>query len=460
MSNENDTDLTMGSVSNHLRRLAIPAATGMLFHTLYNIVDIYFAGRLSTDSQAGMAIGYLTFFFLVSFGFGLNGAMASLVGNAIGRKDTKTSEELTIIGILFALFISITLIIFGLILGPFTLGLISETGAYQDFGLRYYFLLLIALPAFLIAYTCNGILQAQGDAVSMQRALIIAFLLNLVLNPLLIFGIPGFWSGLGFDGIALSTIFSQYFVMIFMLYKLINARIKINFSFESLRFNYKVLKEIFIQMLPPSLSFQMIIIGVLVMQYALKDFGSQAIAGHSVAMRLEQLILLPVLGMTHALLPLAAQNFGANKYDRVRQSFNLCLKVAIGSMVICYPIIWVFGESIVSLFTKNEDVINIGVIYLRIDGLILPVYALIFSINSFLQAVKRPYGVFFVGLFRQGFGIAFFIWIFISIYDFGILGVWLGASISVIIGGGLSLIIAYRVGRIEIGGLWLNTKVP
>ena len=156
------------------------------------------------------------------------------------------------------------------------------------------------------------------------------------------------------------------------------------------------------------------------MQYALKDFGSQAIAGHSVAMRLEQLILLPVLGMTHALLPLAAQNFGANKYDLVRQSFNLCLKVAIGSMVICYPIIWIFGESVISLFTKNEDVINIGVIYLRIDGLILPVYALIFSINSFFLSLKRPYGVFFVGLFRQGFGIAFFIWIFISIYDFGI----------------------------------------
>ena len=97
MSNENNTDLTTGSVSNHLRRLAIPAATGMLFHTLYNIVDIYFAGRLSTESQAGMAIGYLTFFFLVSFGFGLNGAMASLVGNAIGRKDSKTLEELTTI---------------------------------------------------------------------------------------------------------------------------------------------------------------------------------------------------------------------------------------------------------------------------------------------------------------------------------------------------------------------------
>ena len=68
MSDESSIDLTTGSVSSHLKRLAIPAATGMLFHTLYNIVDIYFAGRLSTNSQAGMAIGYLVFFFLVSFG--------------------------------------------------------------------------------------------------------------------------------------------------------------------------------------------------------------------------------------------------------------------------------------------------------------------------------------------------------------------------------------------------------
>ena len=454
MSAKNTADLTTGSVSGHLRRLAIPAATGMLFHTLYNIVDIYFAGRLSTESQAGMAIGYLTFFFLVSFGFGLNGAMASLVGNAIGEKDKKTTQKLVIIGIFFALFISITLIFFGLVLGPFALSLVSEPGLYHDFGLRYYYLLLIAMPAFLIAYTINGILQAQGDAISMQRALIVAFFLNLFLNPLLIFGVPGFWSGMGFDGIALSTILSQYFVMFFMLYKLVHSRISIIVSLKNLKVNFKILKKIFIQMLPPSLSFQMIIIGGFVMQFALKGFGSHAIAGHSVAMRIEQLVLLPVLGMTHALLPLAAQNFGAKKYDRVRQSFNLCLKVGIGSMIMCYPIIWFFGESVIRMFTNDEEVVNVGISYLRVDGLILPVYALLFSINSFLQALKRPFGVFWVGFFRQGFGVAFFIWVFISVFNFGILGVWLGAAVSVILGGLLSLTIAYRVAQFEIGGFW------
>ena len=122
-------------------------------------------------------------------------------------------------------------------------------------------------------------------------------------------------------------------------------------------------------------------------------------------------------------------------------------------MCLCYPLIWFFSGSILRVFTNDQEVIEIGIVYLRVDGLILPVYAVIFSINSFLQALKRPYGVFIVGLFRQGFGIAVFIWIFINVFNFGVLGVWLGAGVSVILGGLLSVWIAKRVAKSEIGGL-------
>ena len=157
--------------------------------------------------------------------------------------------------------------------------------------------------------------------------------------------------------------------------------------------------------------------------------------------------------MTHALLPIVAQNFGAKKFDRVREALFLCLKIGIVSMCLCYPLIWFFSGSILRVFTNDQEVIEIGIVYLRVDGLILPIYAVIFSLNSFLQGLKRPYGVFIVGLFRQGFGIAFFIWIFINVFNFGILGVWLGAGVSVILGGLLSVWIAKRVAKSEIGGL-------
>ena len=211
--------------------------------------------------------------------------------------------------------------------------------------------------------------------------------------------------------------------------------------------------KIFNQMLPQCLSFQMVIIGSLVIQFALKGFGEHALAGYNIALRIEQLLLLPILGMTHALLPIVAQNFGAQKYDRVRKALFYCWKFGILTMILAYPVIWVFGALIIALFSSNLDVIDVGIGYLRIDGLILPFYAMLFAVNSFLQGVTRPASIFWIGLFRQGLLTGFFIWFLIVILDFDIWGVWIGAAMSVIFGWMLSIFIAYRVARREIGGL-------
>ena len=443
-------DLTSGPILIHLRALAIPAALGMLFHTLYNITDVYFASMLSTDSQSGLSLGYLVFFFIAAFGFGLNASMAGLMGHAIGQKNKDTSS-LACNGIIFSIFLAIFLMVFGWLIGFRMLELVSEPGVYRDLGLRYYFWLLISLPAFLISYTCNGILQAQGNTIAMQRALVSAFFLNLLLNPLLIFGVPGFWGGFGFDGIAISTVISNFWVMAFILFNVIRSRVLSSFYHWSIRTNFFI--EITKQMLPPTMSFQMIIVGVLIMQFALKDFGSEAIAGYSIAVRIEQLVLLPILGITHALIPLVAQNFGAGEYNRVRESLFLCIKIGMVSMIIAYPIIWFFSSYAMMLFTDNHEVVDVGVSYLKIDGLVLPIYAFLFSVNSLLQGLKRPTGIFWIGFVRQGIGSAFFIWLFISIFGFGYWGVWYGAVVSVILGSLLSSVVAYKVSKSEIDGI-------
>ena len=189
------------------------------------------------------------------------------------------------------------------------------------------------------------------------------------------------------------------------------------------------------------------------MQFALKDFGSEAIAGYSIAVRIEQLVLLPILGITHALIPIVAQNFGAGEYNRVRESLFLCIKIGMVSMIIAYPIIWFFSSYAMMLFTDNYEVLDVGVSYLKIDGLVLPIYAFLFSVNSLLQGLKRPTGIFWIGFVRQGIGSAFFIWLFISIFGFDYWGVWYGAVVSVILGSLLSSVVAYKVSKSEIDGI-------
>lgn len=106
------SDLTVGSIPEHFYRLALPMAIGMVFYTLYNMVGIYFAGKLSTSAQAGIGIGHLVYFFLIAFGFGLNAAMAGLVGNSLGEKKISEAKVLIAKGISLAIFISISLIVF------------------------------------------------------------------------------------------------------------------------------------------------------------------------------------------------------------------------------------------------------------------------------------------------------------------------------------------------------------
>jgi putative MATE family efflux protein len=448
-----DQDLTEGPISGHFRTLAVPAAMGMLFSTLYNVVDVYFAGQLSTEAQAGLAVGFQAFFVMMAVGFGTGSAMSALVGNARGKKDDVAVRRTAMQGLSFAVAATVVLIVVGAFVGPNLIALVSEPGGYRDAANGYFYWLLAALPGFLIAYTANGILQAHGDSVTLQRAMIAAFFANIGLNPLLIYGIPGLITGLGFNGIALATVVSQTGVMLFVLRAVFNLRVTNGVRLHELTPSAGSYREIFAQMIPTASAFMVMFISGFVVQYALKGFGEHALAAYGIALRIEQILLLPVLGMTGALLPIAAQNFGAGNHNRVRESLWFCWKLGFVMTIGAAPILWFGGGAAMSLFTDDQAVIDVGVSYLRVDSFLFIIYMMLFSINSFLQALKRPIWTLWISIYRQGFGVAFFVWLLIGVFNLDVWGVWLGIGLAVSTGWIIALIIANRVANQEIGGL-------
>ncbi|EEE35791.1 mate efflux family protein [Rhodobacteraceae bacterium KLH11] len=451
MAVPSEIDLTRGPISTHFRTLAIPAAIGMLFNTLYNVVDMFFAGLLSTSAQAGLALGFQAFFLAIAVGVGLGAAMSALVGNALGAGDRRKARRLAAQGMSYGFIAACVLALAGLWYGPALIQLVSEPGPYRDAGIRYFHLLLFALPGFLLAFGCNGILQAHGDAVSMQRALMVAFFANIVLNPLLIYGIPGLIPGIGFDGLAVSTVISQTGVMLFMIRQVLRRRRMRRMRARNFILRLQACAEISVQVLPTATSFIVMLLSGFVMQFALKIFGEHAIAGFGVAIRLEQILLLPVLGVTGALLPIASQNFGARDYDRVREALFYCWKVGFVMTAIAAPILWIFGRPLLGLFSDDPEVLRVGVSYLRVDSLILPFYMMLFSINSLLQALKRPIWTVWISLYRQGFGVAFFVWIFVGLLGFNEIGVWFGTASAVVTGWVIALLMTAHVVRKEFG---------
>ncbi|TYB91106.1 MATE family efflux transporter [Oceaniovalibus sp. ACAM 378] len=448
-------DLTTGSIAGHFRALAIPTAIGLVFTTLYNVVDVYYAGMLTTDAQAGLAISFQVFFVLIAVGFGLSTAMSALVGNALGEgsgDETLTSCQ----GLVFAAVVSGLGIVLGWFAAPPLIALISEPGAYRDAANAYLGVLIFAAPAFLIAYGANGILTAQGDTKSMLYANIGAFFANVALNPLFIFGL-GPWDGIGFNGIALSTLVSQSGVAAFILWRVFASEVmqgKRHFAPD-----LAMMGQIAGQAFPASFAMMVMMIAGFVVQYFLKSFGGAAVAAYGIALRIEQLLLLPAFGLTGALLPIASQNMGARNFDRVREAAMFCFKSGIVLMLGASCVLWFAAGPALSVFTDDADVIEIGKSYLHVDGFILPVYVMLFAINSLLQAFRRPGVTLWIGIYRQGVGVALFGWIFVRLFDMGYFGVWLGIATAVTTGLALALVLTERVARQKIGGLFRRAQV-
>ncbi len=446
-------DLTKGSLSLHFRRLAIPAAIGLVFTTMYNVVDVFFAGLIGTDAQAGLAISFQAFFLFITFGFGLSSAMTALVGNALGAKKPDEARLVAARGIGYGAIISLMLMVAAWFIGPELIKLVSSEGAYRDAGTRYFRVLLLAMPGFVMSFGINGLLQSQGDTVSMQRGQIAAFFANIGLNPLLMFGIPGVWGGMGFDGIALSTVISQSGIMLYVGYRVFRTDLLAGVTRACFRPESATYRAVTTQMLPTTMTMFVMMSAGFIVQYYLKSFGTSAVAAYGVALRVEQLFLLPVFGLTTALLPIAAQNYGAGMNDRVRQALFDCWKFGWMFMVVACPILFFASPYLMRTFTADPEVIRIGVSYLRVDGFILPIYMMLFAINSFLQALKRPIWTFWIGVYRQAFGVAFFSYAYVVWGGFGVLGVWFGIATAVISGWLISLFVAEYVARGSIGGL-------
>ena len=452
-------DLTTGSLAQHFRRLAVPAAIGMVFTTLYNVVDVFFAGLIGTAAQAGLAISFQAFFLFITFGFGLSSAMTALVGNAIGAGARDEARTTAARGIGFGVMVSAVLMVLAWFVGPELIKIVSTEGAYRDAGTRYFIVLILAVPGFIMSFLINGLLQSQGDTVSMQRAQIAAFFANIVLNPLLVFGIPGLWGGIGFNGIAVSTVLSQTGVMAYVAWRLMGTDLMAGLTKACFRPAMATYADIMKQMVPVAMTMFVMMSAGFIVQFYLKSFGTSAVAAYGVALRVEQLFLLPVFGLTGALLPIAAQNFGAGNHDRVRQALFDCWKFGWVFMAVACPILYFASPLLMRSFTDDPEVIAIGVSYLRIDGFILPIYMMLFAINSFLQALKRPIWTFWIGVYRQAFGVAFFVYVYVMLFGSGVMGVWFGIATAVVSGWLISMVVAEVVARPTIGGLWRRGAV-
>jgi len=393
-------DLTKENIIQLLKKVAIPASIGTVFQTLYNIVDTFFAGKISPEALSALAKSFPIYFIIIAVGIGLGVASTALMANSIGEGNKNKASMYLAQNIILTLIVAIIITFLGLNISSTILELMGSNQKNIDLTLKYLDIIFYGSFIVFIQFAINSSLNAQGDTKSYRNVLIVSFFLNIFLNPLFIFGY-GIFPAMGISGIAFATIFTQFLGTLYLIYKVYKTELK-----EFLKINCFIPKREFIisllkQAVPISFGMITISIGVFIILYFVGTFGEYAIAGYGTAIRFEQILLLPIFGLNTAVLSIAGQNFGAKNYSRVKETYYKALTIGCGFMVFGGILILLSSNYIVGLFTDNEDVILFGTSYLKVAALMGPVYPIFFITSALIQALKKAIFTMYINLLRM-----------------------------------------------------------
>ena len=392
-------NLTKDPIWDLLRKVTIPASVGSLFQTFYNLVDTWFAGRISAEAIGAIAKSFPIYFTIIAVGVGLGAATNALIGNSIGEKKIRVASLYVAQSLIFAVLVSIIVTIFGLNASNYLLGVMGSDEAGIILTREYLDIIFYGTFIVLIQISLNGTLNAQGDTRSYRNVLIFSFFLNIFLNPLFIWGY-GFIPGFGIAGLAIATVISQSIGTIYLAFKVNNCQIRNYLKPQCFIPKFEYLKSLTNQAVPVMFSMLFIGVGIFNILYFIGKFGDLATAGYGAALRVEQVFLLPVIGLNTAVLSIGGQNFGAKAYNRIRELYTKALFFGISFMTVAGVIIFFGAEFFVSLFTDNQEAVMSGAIYLKVAALIGPIYPVFFITTAVFQAVKKPLYSLYLSILR------------------------------------------------------------
>ena len=261
-------------------------------------------------------------------------------------------------------------------------------------------IIFLGASLFFLQLTINSFLVSRGDTKSLRNVLIITFFLNLVLNPIFIYGLY-FIPAMGIKGIALATLCSQLFGLICIILKVNKTNLKKFLNPECFIPKYNLQKEILSQTIPATISMMLIGLGVFVLLFYVSTYGDYSAGGYGAAIRFEQLFLLPVLGLNASTLALVGQNFGAMNFVRIHETYTRSIFYGTLFMGICGLLIFFSSDYIMYFFSDNDEIIFYGSTYLKIAAFAGPCYPIFFISSAVLQGLKKPNYQMVINLMRM-----------------------------------------------------------
>ncbi len=400
MSKPPALSLTQDPIPQLTWRIALPMSVGMFFNTMFNVVDTLCAGWIGTDALASLSLSFPVFVIIWAVGAGLSQGATALMGNALGGGRPDEARAVLAQALLMTVVTGVLLTVAGWLAAPALFQLLGAEGAYLDTVLAFMNVILGGSTFILLPMILNAALSSQGETKPYRNFLIVALAGNVSLNPVFIWG----WFGLpamGVAGIALATVLVHIGGVIYLSKKVRRFDFAHGIGRADLRPDFALMRRIMGQALPAGMNSMTVAIGIVLITWFVKQFGKEAVAAYGIAVRIEQIVLLPTIGLNMAVLSIVSQNFGAGLGHRVKEAWSRNVLWGAGMMVAGGVLIVFLREPAMALFTKDPTVIRYGADYLLTASITLSAYPILFATMSALQGIKKPAFSFWIGLYRQ-----------------------------------------------------------
>ena len=415
--------MTKQPVGSLVITLGIPTTISMLVTNIYNMVDTMFVGKLGTSASGAVGIVFGFMSILQAFGFLFGQGAGSIISRRLGNKDEESASVVASTAFFSSMFMGLLIGILGTVFNTKMVYLLGSTDTILPYAKTYSLFILAAAPFMTSTFTMNNILRFEGKASLSMVGLMTGAILNMVGDPILMFGLD-----MGIAGAGLSTAISQFVSFCVLLSMFLSGKTQSKLSVRKITREFNVLFDIVATGFPSLVRQGLQAVSTMILNQQARIYGDAAVAAMSIVSRISFFIFAVGLGIGQGFQPVCGFNYGAKKFSRVKEAFSFTLvagEVLLGMFAVAGLL---FSNQAIAVFRDDAEVIAFGTPALRYQCMALFLNPLIVLSNMTLQSTGQRAWATFLSMMRSG--LYLIPMIYILTYTMGARGIQLAQPVS------------------------------
>lgn len=424
--------------------LAVPTIISMLVTSIYNMADTYFVSQLNTSASGAVGVVFSLMAIIQAVGFTVGMGTGSIASRLLGQDRGREADVYASSGVITALIVGVAMAALGMSFRPELMWLLGSTSTIYPYALDYAFYIILGAPVMILSFTLNNLLRWQGKANLSVFGLATGGILNIILDPIFIYGL-----NMGISGAGAATLLSQCVSLLILTSFFLRKKSQLRVSLACISRSPGTYLAIFKQGMPSFFRQGVLSASTMALNYNAKLYGDAAVAALSIVTKVFMVIQSIVIGFGQGFQPVLGYNYGAKRLDRVKEAVRFSVRTCTVILTVGAVLGFVLAPHIITLFRRDDAmVIAIGTRAFRYQCFTLPLGAVLVFANMFFQSLGKSWRAVILAICRQGLYIPI---VYLMTHQFGLAGLELTQASADLLAFTLSAAVMLHYFKTEFG---------